>query len=132
MIKIFYILLLTFLIKSSFAEVLLLNCISEDSKNFTFYKWKKKVNLAPEIFIRPIKSNWLNFCLNNDKNSEIKCDFNEYKVKRTFYKKYSNDNKFYSTSTFIDFQNNILEISIIDNANNINDKLNFICKKVKQ
>ena len=126
----FYIIILTLIIKNSYSEVMLLNCISADSKNFSFYKWKKKENSKPQVFIRPIKSKWVDFCHNYDTNSSVKCVFLDYTVKRTFYKKHAHDS-FYSTTTFIDFKKKKLEISIDDNIKNYKDNLKFNCKKAK-
>ncbi len=128
--NIFYIILFFAFIKSSYSEVMLLNCSSEDSKNFTFYKWQKNKSNMPEVFFRPIKSKWVNFCENHNKKNRVQCDFTNFKVKRTFDQKYG-EGKFFSTIADIDFENKKLKITIDDSSKKEKEILNFKCKKVK-
>ena len=62
------------------ADNFMMNCISPDYKNTSFYKYS---NSDRYLFIRPMKNKWKDFCEVNIKNeTKVNCKFDQLNIIR--------------------------------------------------
>ena len=123
-----------------YAETLVMNCTSKDFKDFAFYKWDSVTNDKPEVFIRSMKGNWVNYCDTMKNNHyKAKCDYGNKKVKRAIEPKYYEKSDYLVTFSELDFVNKKLITTFAKYVNSSSsieirenkEKIIYNCREVK-
>ena len=112
------------------ADNFMMNCISPDYKNTSFYKYS---NTERYLFIRPMKNKWKDFCEVNFKNEKkINCKFDQLNIVRDSI---IEDGDTYSKKIFkINFSEYSLveKIKVFKNNDLKNETTyNYKCRKIK-
>ena len=112
------------------ADNFMMNCISPDYKNTSFYKYS---NTERYLFIRPMKNKWKDFCEVSFKNEKkINCKFDQLNIIR--------DSIIENGDSHIKkiFKINFLEYSLIEKIkvfknNDLTNETtyNYKCRKIK-
>ena len=103
---ILYSLVLSFFSFNVQSETLVMNCTSEDFQDFAFYRWKNVKKNEPEVYIRSMKGDWVNYCESlKNKLYKTDCDYGEKTVKRVMKPVQIEENIFYILLSELDFNN---------------------------
>ena len=105
------------------ADNFMMNCISPDYKNTSFYKYS---NTDRYLFIRPMKNKWKDFCEVNLKyEKKVNCKFDQLNIvrdsiivdgdnhiKKSFRINFSEYSLFVHKSSYRHFHESLLEINL--------------------
>ena len=86
------------------SETLLMNCTSKDFKDFAFYRWEHLKKGEPEVYIRSMKGDWVNYCESvKNRLYQTDCNYGDKTVNRVMQPVQKEESNFYVLLFELDF-----------------------------